>query len=255
MIVRSASAEAGLHAATPVTNLVLLVGLVGVVLASPSVAVRLGALGAVLLLAGWSGVPVGAFLRGLRFVLVFAAVLLVAQALSIREGTPLIEGFPRITDVGLLAGAGMALRFLVVLSSSLLFVHVVDPDRLAGTLIRYGIPYRYGYLLILSLRFVPFFRRELRVVREAQRVRGLRPSVRSLRGIRQAIRYTFVPVLVSGLMRVDSIALSMKGRCFGLYRRRTAPRRERLCAADGIALGSVALLSVLAVLAARGGWT
>ena len=253
MIVRSA--EVGLHAATPVTNLVLLAGLVGVVLASPSVFVRLGTLGAVLLLAGWSGVPVGAFLRGLRFVLVFAAVLFVAQALSIREGTPLIEGFSRFTDVGLLAGAGMALRFLVVLSSSLLFVHVVDPDRLAGALIRCGIPYRYGYLLILSLRFVPFFRRELRVVREAQRVRGLRPSVRSLRGIRRAIRYTFVPVLVSGLMRVDSIALSMKGRCFGLYRRRTAPRRERLRAADGIALGSVALLAVLAVLAARGGWT
>ncbi len=255
MIERSATAVAGLHAATPVTNLVLLAGLVGVVLASPSVVVRLGALGAVLLLAGWSGVPVGAFLRGLRFVLVFAAVLLVAQALSIREGTPLIEGFPRITDVGLLAGAGMALRFLVVLSSSLLFVHVVDPDRLAGTLIRSGIPYRYGYLLILSLRFVPFFRRELRVVREAQRVRGLQPSVRSLRGIRRAIRYTFVPVLVSGLMRVDSIALSMKGRCFGLYRRRTAPRPERLRTADGIALGSAALLVALAVLAARGGWT
>ncbi len=255
MIVGTASAKAGLHAATPATNLVLLAGLVGVVLASPSVVVRLGALGAILLLAGWSGVPVGAFLRGLRFVLVFAAVLLVAQALSVREGTPLIEGFPRITDVGLLAGAGMALRFLVVLSSSLLFVHVVDPDRLAGTLIRCGIPYRYGYLLILSLRFVPFFRRELRVVREAQRVRGLSPSVRSLRGIRQAIRYTFVPVLVSGLMRVDSIALSMKGRCFGLYRRRTAPRRERLRSADGIALGSVVLLVALAVLAARGGWT
>jgi energy-coupling factor transport system permease protein len=255
MIVRSAEAEAGLHAATPTANLVLLAGLVGVVLASPSVAVRLGALGAVLLFAGWSGVPVGAFLRGLRFVLVFAVVLFVAQALSIREGTPLIEGVPRFTDVGLLAGAGMALRFLVVLSSSLLFVHVVDPDRLAGALIRCGIPYRYGYLLILSLRFVPFFRHELRVVREAQRVRGLRPSVRSLRGIRRAIRYTFVPVLVSGLMRVDSIALSMKGRCFGLYRRRTAPRRERLRAADGIALGSVALLAVLAVLAARGGWT
>ena len=254
MIVRSASAEVGLHGATPTANLVLLAGLVGVVLASASVSVRLGALGAVLLLAGWSGVPVGAFLRGLRFVLVFAAVLLVAQALSIREGTPLIEGFPRITDVGLLAGAGMALRFLVVLSSSLLFVYVVDPDRLAGTLIRCGIPYRYGYLLILSLRFVPFFRRELRVVREAQHVRGLRPSVRNLRGIRQAIRYTFVPVLVSGLMRVDSVALSMKGRCFGLHPRRTAPRRERLRAADGIALGAVALLAVLAVLAARGGW-
>lgn len=247
-------AQAGLRVATPAANLVLLAGLIGVVLASPSVVVRLGVLGSVLLLAGWSGVPVGSFLRSLRFVLVFAVVLFIAQALSIREGIPLIDGFVRITDVGILSGAGMALRFLVILSSSFLFVHVTDPDRLAGMLIRCGIPYRYGYLLILSLRFVPFFQRELRVVREAQRVRGLRPSVRSLRGIRRAIRYTFVPVLVSGLMRVDSIALSMKGRCFGLHRRRTAPRSERFRGADGIALGCVGLLVALAVLAARRGW-
>ena len=255
MIERSAKAEVGLRSAAPTANLLLLIGLVGIVLASPSLIVRLSALGSVFLLAGWSGVPIGAFLRGLRFVLVFAAVLLVAQALSIRAGTPLIHGFQRLTDVGLLAGAGMALRFLVVLSSSLLFVHVVDPDRLAGMLIRWGIPYRYGYLLVLSLRFVPFFRRELRVVREAQRVRELRTSVRSVAGIRRAIRYTFVPVLVSGLMRVDSIALSMKGRCFGLHRRRTAPRPERFGSADGIAIAFVALLAALAGFAGRGGWT
>ncbi len=255
MTERPMVAHAGLRSATPAANLVLLGGLVGVVLVSPSLFVRLGTLGFVLLLAGWSGVPVGSFLRSLRFVLVFSAVLFIAQALSVREGAPLFEGFARITDVGLLSGAGMALRFLVVLSSSFLFVHVTDPDRLAGMLIRCGIPYRYGYLLILSLRFVPFFQRELRIVREAQKVRGLSASVRSLRGIRRAIRYTFVPVLVSGLMRVDSIALSMKGRCFGLHRRRTAPRSERFRRADGIALGCVGLLVVLAVLATRGGWT
>ena len=73
--------------------------------------------------------------------------------------------------------------------------------------------------------------------------------------IRRAIRYTFVPVLVSGLMRVDSIALSMKGRCFGLHRRRTAPHPGRLRSADGIALAAVAFLAALAFLAARGGWT
>jgi len=255
MAERSRMRETGLRGASPTANLVLLAGLIGVVLASPSLAVRLGTLGLVIGLAAWSGVPVRSFFRSLRFVLVFAGLLFVAQALSIREGIAWIESFVRITDLGILAGAGMALRFLVILSSSFLFVQAVDPDRLAAALIRWGIPYRYGYLLILSLRFVPFFQRELRIVREAQAVRGLRVSVRSLKGIRRAIRYTFVPVLVSGLMRVDSIALSMKGRCFGLYRRRTAPRPERFRGADGIAIGCAVLLAGLAFVARRGGWT
>ena len=254
MSARTAREDRGLRSATPAANLVLLIGLVGIVLTSPSVLVRLGTLGTVLILVGWSGIPIAAFLRSLRFVLIFAAILFVAQVLSIREGALVISGLARVTDAGLLAGAGMALRFLVVLASSLLFVSVVDPDRLAGTLIRLGIPYRYGYLLILALRFVPFFQRELRIVREAQRIRGLQASIRSLRGIRRAIRYTFVPVLVSGLMRVDSIALSMKGRCFGLHPRRTHPKPERFEAADGVALVAAGLLVVVAVVASRGGW-
>jgi energy-coupling factor transport system permease protein len=246
--------DAGLRLATPITNLAVLGGLVGVAIASPSLAVRGAALVVVLGMAAWSGVPAGSFLRSLRFVIVFAVVLFVAQALSIREGVVWVDRVVRVTDVGVRAGAAMALRFLVILASSFLFVSVVDPDRLAGALIRWGIPYRYGYLLILSLRFVPFFRRELRIVREAQAVRGLRPSIRSPRGIRRAVHYTFVPVLVSGLMRVESIALSMKGRCFGLHSRRTAPQPERLGGADVVGLCCAAALVCLAVVAAKGGW-
>ncbi len=251
---RPLTAARGLRAATPATNAGVLGALVGVALASPSVAVRLGALALVVGLARWSGVPIASFLRSLRFVVVFALVLFVAQALSIEEGAEWIGGVLRITDLGVRSGAGMALRFLVILASSYLFVAVVDPDRLAGALIRCGIPYRYGYLLILSMRFVPFFQRELRIVREAQQVRGLPTSVRSLNGIRRAIRYTFVPVLVSGLTRVDSIALSMKGRCFGLYDHRTSPGPDRFGVADAIAVGWAGLLVAFAVWGGRGAW-
>ena len=128
----------------------------------------------------------------------------------------------------------MALRFLVVLSSSFLFVLTTDPDALASSFIRWGIPYRYGFTLILALRFVPFFRNELRVVREAQQLRGIQPSVRSVGQIRRAIRYTFVPVLISGLTRVDTIAMSMKGRAFGLHQRRTSSHRLALTIEDGL---------------------
>ena len=148
----------------------------------------------------------------------------------------------------------MALRFLVILSASTLFVRTTDPDRLAQGLIRAGVPYRYGYLFILALRFVPFFQDELRSVREAQRVRGIEVSVRSPRRIAHAARYTFVPVLVSGLHRVDCIAISMKGRCFVLYRRRTTSRDEPRSAWSLVALGIAGCAIALAVIAARGRW-
>ncbi|MDD5263753.1 MAG: energy-coupling factor transporter transmembrane component T [Candidatus Bipolaricaulis sp.] len=244
----------GLHRSSPMANFALLLALVGVVLAVPSLIVE----GAILLGVGCLAVASGdrptVFLRRLRFVTLFALVLFIAQALSVSAGQVLLASPVRVTAGGLLAGGRMALRFLVILSASALFVRTTDPDRLAQGLIRSGIPYRYGYLLILALRFVPFFQDELRSVREAQRVRGIEVSVRSPRRIAHAARYTFVPVLVSGLHRVDSIAISMKGRCFGLHPKRTTSREETRSAWSPVVLGIASLVLALAVVAARGRW-
>jgi energy-coupling factor transport system permease protein len=251
MIERVAHSEGttGLHRVTPWANLLLLLSFVTAVLASPGVLVKLGVLVTVLLLTAWSGEPVGTFLRNIRFVIVFAAVLFLAQAFSIHGGKVLFSvGLP-ITDRGLYAGAEMALRFLVVLSSSFLFVLVTDPDRLADAFVRMGIPYRYGFVLMLALRFVPFFQDEYRTVRDAQRIRGIDLSLRRLSGLRRAIRYTFLPVLIAGLTRVDSIAISMKGRAFGLYSKRTFSRRFRWGSADWATLFAFIAVIVMTVVA------
>jgi energy-coupling factor transport system permease protein len=236
-------------------NFVLLIALVGVVLAVPSLIVEGAVLLGVACLAIISGDRPTQFLRRLRFVVLFALVLFIAQALSVHTGHVFVRSPVQITAGGLLAGGGMALRLLVILSASALFVRTTDPDRLAQGFIRAGIPYRYGYLFILALRFVPFFQDELRSVREAQQVRGIKVSVRSPRRIAHAARYTFVPVLVSGLHRVDSIAISMKGRCFGLYSKRTTSREEPRSVWSVVALGIAGGAIALAVVAARGGWT
>ena len=244
----------GLHRSSPMAGFLLLLVLVGVVLAVPSLIVEGGILLGVACLGIISGDRPAQFLHRLRFVLVFALVLFVAQALSVHTGQVLLTSPVRITAGGLLAGGRMALRFLVILSASALFVRTTDPDHLAQGLIRAGIPYRYGYLFVLALRFVPFFQDELRSVREAQRVRGIKVSVRSPRRIAHAARYTFVPVLVSGLYRVDSIAISMKGRCFGLHSKRTTSREESRSIWSIVALGIAGAAIALAVAAARGGW-
>lgn len=253
-LIEFASGTRGLHRVGPIGNSLLLAGFLVVGLASGSVLLRLAAMGALLVLILLSDAAPGDFLRHLRFVVIFALVLFVAHALSIRQGREVVRIALAITDRGLLAGAGMALRFLVILTSSFLFVTVTDPDRLAHLLIRLGIPYRYGYVLILALRFVPFFRDELRTVRAAQRLRGIHTSARSLSGIRRAVRFTFVPVLVSGLMRVDSIAMSMKGRCFGLHPRRTPGPPERLGRPDVLAVLGSCLLMAAAILSRRFSW-
>jgi len=244
----------GLHRVHPGTNLLLLASALFAVLGTHSLVVK----GAVLLLtfalAAWSEGSIRSWSKALRFVATFSLLLFVAQVLSVREGLVLFRlGIP-VTRDGVVSGANMALRFLVILSSSFTFVVTTDPDALANALIQWGIPYRHGYTLILALRFVPFFRNELRIVRDAQRMRGIKASVRSVRSIGRSIRYTFVPVLVAGLIRVDTIAMSMKGRAFGLYRRRTPPPRARLVWEDILVWGCSAGCIGVAVWAGGAGW-
>lgn len=244
----------GLHLTSPATGLLVLgCSLVGV-LGTGSLVLKAGTLALVFGLAAWSEKSIRTWAASLRFILGFAVFLFLAQALSVREGVLLFRIGVPITSDGLLAGANMAMRFLVVLSSSFLFVVTTDPDALAGAFVRWGIPYRYGFTLILALRFVPFFRRELRTVREAQRVRGIQVSVRSLNGLRRAIRFTFIPVLTSGLLRVDTIAMSMKGRAFGLLPSRTPPPDRTRTREDVVAWCCCAVVLLGTVLSRRYIW-
>lgn len=224
--------ERGLHRVNPGTGILLLACLLFAVFGASSLIVKTTVFVLIFCLAAWSEGSVWTWCKSLRFVVIFASLLFLAQVLTVRDGAVLFRIGISVTSLGVISGANMALRFLVVLSASFLFVLTTDPDALAGSLIRWGIPYRHGFTLILALRFVPFFRNELKIVREAQRLRGIQTSVRSIRGIRRAIRYTFVPVLVSGLIRVDTIAMSMKGRAFGLHRHRTPSSQRALTMED-----------------------
>ncbi len=240
----------GLHRADPMACLFLLLCIVGAALAAPTMAVPLGELAVVAILSAASGERADKLVPLRWFVFFFALVLFVAQALSVRSGAVVVARPIRVTMDGLLSGAQMTSRFLVILFSSALFVRTTDPDRLADALVRLRIPYRYAYLPILALRFVPFFQEELQSVRDAQKVRGIQVSVRGPRRVLQGVRYTFVPVLVSGLHRVDAIAISMRGRCFGLSATRTTRRREPWSAWSAVAF-LTGLAAVGWVIAAR----
>ncbi len=238
----------------PLANLLLLTGFLVAVLASPGLAVGLGALVLIVLLALVSGEDARSFLRKSRFVISFALFLFVVQVLLAREGRVLVHLGVTLTDRGLLLGAQMALRFLVIISSSLLFVWVTAPDRLARAIMSLGVPYRFGSIFVLALRFVPFFGEEYRTIREAQHMRGLDRPIRNLRALRRSIHYTLLPVLTAGLLRVDSIAISMQGRGFGLYPRRTITRQERWHLIDLVPLGLSVCLVGAALLARRWAW-
>jgi energy-coupling factor transport system permease protein len=183
-------------------------------------------------------------LRGMRLFITTALFLGILQVIFRQEGAVLWQMGPlTVTAGGIEAGLYVAGRFLSVVLLSYLFVLTTEPNDLAFALMHAGLPYRYGFTLITALRLVPTFEQEGQIVYKAQLTRGVRYDVKSPRRFLTLGRQFFLPLLVSALGKVDSLSVSMEGRCFGKYGKRTFLREVRATWRDGLAL----VLLVLAI--------
>lgn len=187
----------------------------------PSFCLVLAVLGLVLLAFPVAGLHLGR-VRGTRLFTTTALLLGILQILFVRQGAVLVQVGPlALTADGVEAGVYVAGRFLSVVFLSYLFVLTTDPNNLAYALMQMGLPYRYGFTLITALRLVPIFEQEGQIVYSAQLARGVQYDTRSPRRFLSLARQFFLPLLVSALGKVDALAVSMEGRCFGKYPTRT----------------------------------
>ena len=230
------------HRLDPLTKIVMLLSLCALAVLARSLCLMLAGLGLALLLLWRSKVGLSRSLARLRFLVWLVAILFLLQVLFNRSGRPLL-GFDlhlgvsidfMLTSGGLAAGARIASRLLIILLSSLFFVRTTEPSRLAYSLMRHGVPYRYGFMLVLALRFIPVFHLEANTVRKAQLARGLRIDAPGPRTLVRLARYTFMPLIVSALGRISVISMSMEGRGFGLSRKRTFLRESRFGLPDWV---------------------
>ena len=187
--------------------------------------------------------------RGTRLFITTALLLGLLQILFVHEGQTFLNmGLVAITVGGLQAAVYVAGRFLSVILLSYLFVLTTEPNDLAYALMRAGVPYRYGFALITALRLVPVFEQEGQTVYRAQLARGVQYDIRSPRRFVTLARQFFLPLLVSALGKVDALAVSMEGRCFGKYPTRTFVREVHATRLDWLAVGLLLAVVLAAAL-------
>jgi energy-coupling factor transporter transmembrane protein EcfT len=90
--------------------------------------------------------------------------------------------------------------------------------------LRRVVPYRLSFLVSVSIRFVPFFLRELDEIMVAQRLRGARLLPRQLldpRNWKDLFHCLLLPLMVRALKTAEEVALSAEAREFGRREQRT----------------------------------
>lgn len=120
-------------------------------------------------------------------------------------------------EVGLSTGLRLAAIFALTLVAGL---STTGPDLVRASVQQLRLPYRVGYTALAAFRFVPRFRYELDVIRQAHRVRGAHGGRGPFAALARGFGYA-VPLLASGIRHAERVALAMDARAFGAFPDRT----------------------------------
>lgn len=118
-------------------------------------------------------------------------------------------GSAPITAESLARGVSFVSRLLAMETAAVVLLVTTRPADLFGALRRLRVPQPVALLLATTMQLIPTLQRELGIVLDAQRARGMRA-----RGIR-AIVPALLPVFVSTFERVGRLAISMEARGYG----------------------------------------
>lgn len=191
-------------------------------------------------------------LQPMVIVLGLASLLMVFQVLNFSGGGIVAQVGPiAVHEQGVERGLVFTVRVATLMLASFLFVRTTDPRALAVGLIYLRVPYRYAWMVFVSLTSLALFRSQLVIAREAQLVRGL-PAGQSPIGRHLTLWRRYIQsLLVVGLRRVEIVSVAMDLRGFGAWSTRTFIDPFRWSA---LGLTLVALWTGVLVVAIAGGF-
>jgi energy-coupling factor transport system permease protein len=160
-------------------------------------------------------------------------LLLVFGSLRWRPDEALLALGPlAVTRASLWRVLGMAARIASISLAFSLVLWTTEPGDAVAGLTRLGVPFAVGFPAIMILQHVATFRRQFQQILEAQQSRGLTFSRWNPYQVARAYIPVLVPLLITALRSVDTLALALESRGFGSGAPRTSRRIVSLHAID-----------------------
>jgi energy-coupling factor transport system permease protein len=127
-------------------------------------------------------------------------------------------------------------RFAVIVLISFIFIFTTDTNELLYSLMKIGLPYRFGFAVITSMRLVPIFGNEVDQIYYAQLSKGVKYKIFPIKKFIRAIIQFLRLLMISIIRHVDAMVISMEGRSFGISVRRSFSREVNFSVIDYFAI-------------------
>jgi len=199
-----------------------------------------------------AGIPVSRVRWAWRVILPPTILIPLLWPLFYQEGGPVLLhwGPFRVSAMSWWEGVAMAARLDALAFAFFTWLFSTDQTSLVRGFVRLGLPFEWGLMLTIALRYVPTFYGAFVTISEAQSARGL---VIPRRNLVKRIR-SYLPILVamiiSALRTSDKLATAMESRALGLKGvKRTCLRDIRFRPTDYVYTALlIAIFSVLFIL-------
>lgn len=172
---------------------------------------------ALLLLAIFAGrIPIRQILGSSKVILMLGFLLMFFHFFTDPGATAFRLGPLAVSWNGLRQGPVYFFRLSVVVLASFMLIWTTDTRDLMVSLTKAGLPYRLAFTVFLALRFLPLIQREVDAVHDAHAIRGRAVNSSLAHRFKLWQRYIFT-VLVNGLRKAETTAVSLDTRAFGCY--------------------------------------
>lgn len=206
-----------------------------------------------LALIGMSKIKLDFFIKGVKPLLWLILFTVLLQIFFTRGGHVYWQwGFLTLTQYGLINGAYIFMRFVLIIFMSTLLTLTTSPLSLADAIESILKPlkvvhfpvYEVALMLSIALRFVPTLMDETTKIMDAQRARGVDFGEGNLFQQMKAIVPILIPLFVSSFNRADDLATAMEARGYQGGEGRSKYRILKWRTRDTVAFITMGLLTV-----------
>jgi energy-coupling factor transport system permease protein len=134
--------------------------------------------------------------------------------------------FLKVTALSVLRGVSLALRLDAIAFLCFTWLFTTDQASLVRSLVRLGLPFEWGLVLAIGLRYIPTFYGLYNVVSEAQQARALDLNKGNFFIRVRSYLPILVSMIISALRTSEQLARAMESRALGL------PGVKRTCLRD-----------------------
>lgn len=172
-----------------------------------------------LLVAFMSGI-IRQVLPVIKALFIFSFLLILFQIFFVDEGRVLFYAIPyfnigKITDIGLDLSLVMSFRMVATVSAiPILMMTTSMTDMVVVLVEKLKIPFKYAFMFITALRFIPTFMGEIEQILQAQMSRGYHSDTKNPFKKIVIVIPLAIPLLVSSIKKTEKMAISMEVRGF-----------------------------------------